>query len=351
MANIMITEKCNLKCSYCFADEFVNKSCNDMTKENFHRAIDFIMTDPNERIGLIGGEPTLHPHFKDLLEVLIKDNRVKKVIVFTNGINIHKFINQLTHPKFGLLINCNAPSEIGESLFQKTVSNLDLLIKEFYMKPKITIGINMHKPDFDFDYMIELLLRYDFDHVRTSIIVPRLSGSNKKIDPIEYFSIMKPSVKKFFMKLCQYKIMPNYDCNIMPSCLLDENEREFIHENLGTTNKNTNISGEFVKCSPVIDILPDLKAVRCFGLSEYDKANIWDFADIHELRHYFLNRFDHFAYNTVASPDCIKCRKRITMKCSGGCYLFKIDQINQLRELSDEMIKMNAKGGKNEYYK
>lgn len=338
MANIMITEKCNLKCPYCFADEFVNKHCVHMSMDNIRKAVDFILTDPNERVGLIGGEPTLHPQFREILEELIENPKVKKVIVFTNGINIGRFVNQLTHPKFCLLVNCNAPSEMGEGLFNRMVENLDLLIRKFYMRSRITLGINMHKPGFEYGYMLELLIRYGYDHVRTSIIVPKIS-SGTKVDPIEYFAKFKQSVKNFFTELVNNNITPNYDCNIMPSCLLDEKELGQIHEiSQKKGNRNTNLSGELAVCNPVIDILPDLKAVRCFGLSEQEKANIDGFRDIQELRHFFRNRFDCYAYNTAASPKCADCMQRKISKCSGGCLLFKIDQINEMKRRSDELL-------------
>ena len=331
MANIMITEKCNLHCIYCFADEFVNRECADISLDNFHRAVDFILTDPNERIGLIGGEPTLHSQFKEILESLIENPKVKKAIVFTNGSNIGSFVNQLTHPKFCLLVNCNAPSEIGNEAFERMTRNLDLLIKNYYMKSRITLGINMFKPDFEYQYMIQLLLRYGFDHVRTSITVPRVS-KNQRVDPIEYFLSFKKSVKQFFQELSSNNIIPNYDCNIMPSCLLDAQEVEQIKETLHKEGKQTNILGEHAVCSPVIDIMPDLQAVRCFGLSNYDKASILDFHHIQEIKNYFLNRFDHFAFNTSASHDCVGCQKRKTSKCFGGCLFFKIDKINALKD-------------------
>lgn len=48
MANVMITQRCNLSCPYCFANEFTNNNTNDITIENFIKALDFIKTDPNE---------------------------------------------------------------------------------------------------------------------------------------------------------------------------------------------------------------------------------------------------------------------------------------------------------------
>lgn len=43
MANIMMTDVCNLRCPYCFANEFVNKDTNEISEENFNRAVDFIV--------------------------------------------------------------------------------------------------------------------------------------------------------------------------------------------------------------------------------------------------------------------------------------------------------------------
>ena len=144
MANIMITKRCNLRCPYCFAEEFVGKSSDDITIDNFRTALDFALTNPNEEIGLIGGEPTVHSHFKEILEVIIHDDRVRICTLFTNGILIDKYINQLSHPKFKILINCNSPTDIGEKAFQKMKENIHLFANEFYMQERVTLGINMY---------------------------------------------------------------------------------------------------------------------------------------------------------------------------------------------------------------
>lgn len=42
MANIMLTDVCNLRCPYCFANEFVNVDKNEISEQNFKKAVDFI---------------------------------------------------------------------------------------------------------------------------------------------------------------------------------------------------------------------------------------------------------------------------------------------------------------------
>ena len=98
MPNIMLTYSCNLKCPYCFANEFVNKESSRISIENFAKAISFLTKEDIARVGLIGGEPTLHPEFKTILEMLITNRRISEVTLYTNGLQVDRYIEQLVTP-------------------------------------------------------------------------------------------------------------------------------------------------------------------------------------------------------------------------------------------------------------
>lgn len=83
MANIMLNDHCNLNCSYCFAKSTYGKNINNISLKNFKAALDFILKDNEEMVGLIGGEPTLHPQFEEIIKLLKYDKRVKNIILFT----------------------------------------------------------------------------------------------------------------------------------------------------------------------------------------------------------------------------------------------------------------------------
>lgn len=337
MSNIMITKKCNLKCPYCFANEFVNKNSVDMTIKDYLKAIDFSMTNPEEHIGIIGGEPTVHPQFAQMLEILIEDSRVQGVTIFTNGINLDQYIPQILHPKFSLLINCNSPQDMGQVAFDKMVSNIDLLVNKYYMKDRIALGINMYKESFEKEYILELLKRYDLRYLRTSISVPN-TEELKNTDSISHFMKMKESVLDFYFELLNNKIMPFYDCNQMPKCMLNNYERNKLEQLVEASGlEDRNLLCEVINCEPVIDILPDLRAIRCFALSDCHKANISDFNDIFELKAYFSNMFDAYGYNVLASKECKNCHDAQVMKCSGGCYAFKIKRMMEAHKLVSKL--------------
>ncbi len=347
MPNIMLTEVCNLRCPYCFANEFVNKNPNEISIENFKKALDFIATDPNNRcVGLIGGEPTIHSQFKELLKIIINDPRFDRATVYTNAIAVDKYWNELGHQKFGFLVNCNSPEDIGQSNFDRMVKNLDTMIFEKYMGDRVSLGINIYKPNFDFTYVLELLKKYNMKHLRFSITVPNMEYQRNK-NALNYFEIFKEPIKKFFKVMMENDVTPHFDCNKMPSCMMTEEDlmelRKYFPEpteaeKLIPVPENA-INSDVVRCFPVVDICHDLTAIRCFGLSEYTKVNIADFKCFSDLRNYYINSIDAFACNTSCSQDCLDCYQRKSLKCYGGCLAFKIDDILQMQKNSRELLK------------
>lgn len=343
MANVMMTDVCNLRCPYCFANEFVNKNKNEISEDAFDKAVEFIIGDgTHNTVGLIGGEPTVHSQFEYLMRKLIKDERIEGIMLYTNGILIDRFWDVICHPKIHLLINCNSPKDIGEKQYASLLKNLDTLFNQKMCGDRVTLGINTYSSNFDYDYMLDLLKRFEQRHVRFSITVPNMD-ENRNVDAHSYFKMMKPRMLDFFHDLLSAGIIPNFDCNKIPSCLMEENElrefdkylnNEFIKNNVGKSN----IVNSEVRCRPVIDIRQDLTAVRCFGLSETTKQKISDYAGIKELENYYIRTVDAYAYNTSYCKKCNECHLRSVMKCTGGCLAYKIKQINHVKEYADQMV-------------
>lgn len=336
MPNIMLTYGCNLKCPYCFANEFVNKKSNYITEENFVKAIEFLTREDDTRIGLIGGEPTLHPKFKEFLEYLINNRKVVEATIYTNGILLDRCINQIIAPKFRLLVNCNSPEEIGENQFEKLRNNLQLLVNDHYMRDRMNLGINLYKDDLDYSYIIELLKECGLHRVRISLTVPDFSTCGN-MNAIEYFKSRKPFLLKFLADMQKNNILPYYDCNKPPYCIWTVEEKEWLENMVAQYHVESNLIGDHAFCFPVIDILPNLQAVRCFGMSEYEKVNIDDFAGVSEIASYFLNHIDSASYQIPAVEECKECRKRQTRKCTAGCIGFKSESITKLNEFVMEL--------------
>jgi sulfatase maturation enzyme AslB (radical SAM superfamily) len=341
MPNIMINKTCNLQCPYCFANEFVNQDSyidkNNITEENFIKALEFSTKGQKPvRIGIIGGEPTLHPNFSKFVKLAAEHPKVNKVLIFTNGILLDKYFGLLANPKVCTLINANSPKDIGEERYKKMVKSIDFLINECNLENKISLGINMYKPDFDYSYMVELLTKYKFKTLRTAIAVPNMES--KKVNALEYFSSMKPRVFDFFRELEKINCMPTYDCNNMPRCVLTEDEAKWLQgfwKMESTANRRCTIT-DLPNCKPVIDILPNLETVRCFGCSDC-KANIDDFSNVEDLEKYFYRNYDIYTTFTDLYEKCKTCYYKKTNNCTGGCLAFKSNSIKEIKEKLGEI--------------
>lgn len=318
MSNVMLTEICNLYCPYCFADEFVNVEHHEITEENFVKAIDFLVSGKkiSGQVGLIGGEPTLHTRFGELLKHTLQDDRVKRVVIFTNGILLDETFDITAADKFNYLINLNSPRVIGEKVFHRIRGNIDTIVNRLNKKRSLTIGLNLYDPDMDCEFFIQTLKEYHINHARLSIAVPNRSmGSG-----FEQFARMKELVYSLYITLLYEGIDVIFDCNIPPICVWTQRELDklsLIQANFGSTRKGLRLGAN--RCNPVIDILPDLTAVRCFGLSDVTRVSIKDFENIDTLYEYYREAFDLKFSKIPTTPDCETCQMFLDGACFGGC--------------------------------
>ena len=314
----MINEVCNQKCPYCFASEFVNIRKNDISFENFVKALNFILTETEDqrhgRIGIIGGEPLLHPMFEKFMNYLIDSEDVKKITIYTNGVLIEKYIDVILNDKIGLLINVNSPDNVGIENFKKTEKAIDLLVNKYNKRNRLTIGLNIYD-NIDYSFFIELADKYKIPRVRLSIVVPAY-GQTK--NGFEHFIVLKNKVLEVTKSLLLRDIKYGFDCNWPVQCMWTEEEVEDL-KLMGLCSEYCDlIPLSYSRCSPVIDILPDLKAIRCFGLSDKTKMPINQFNSITDLRQYYLTNIDSALLQDPLLDKCYEC-DLFKCKCYGGC--------------------------------
>ena len=88
--NIILNSYCNLKCNYCFADEYMEETVNTPGKS---MDFDFFTEDVLPRvktaslINFMGGEPTLHPRFNEILSSALENMQPFSFLgIFTNAL-------------------------------------------------------------------------------------------------------------------------------------------------------------------------------------------------------------------------------------------------------------------------
>ncbi len=319
MANIALLNRCNLKCSYCFANDYTQDEGQDIDASTFVKILDFI--SPDREVGLIGGEPLLHEKIDTFLELLENDYRFRSVTLFTNGIYIDKHIDYLRGHKLIILINVNSREQIG-ARFDKIDSGIELLVSRG-MKESITLGINIYKENQSFDDLTYLVKKYGFRKIRVSVVIPQ----NKSEGGINYFYRMKATLLSLCRELKELGACPYYDCNAIPECVYTEEEKDLISSLPFNSEYEREIfMGKRSVCSPVIDIYPDMSATRCFGCYDY-KVKIDDFKSIVDLRNHFFMKIDSRFVHSFSRKECKDCYRYKTFGCFGGCLCYKNNDI------------------------
>ncbi len=77
---VEITDYCNFRCKWCFANSWLNKNPEHMRFGDLKKLIHFLSDSGVKQITLSGGEPTLYPHLRDA----IKEARKHDMIVHMN---------------------------------------------------------------------------------------------------------------------------------------------------------------------------------------------------------------------------------------------------------------------------
>ncbi|WP_449417384.1 radical SAM protein [Phormidium nigroviride] len=95
---IELTDKCNLSCPICYADSGIEEISPHSNQSRSHRSLaqiemmlDAVVANEGEPqiVQLSGGEPTLHPEFFEVMD-LVKSKPIKHLMINTNGVRIAK---------------------------------------------------------------------------------------------------------------------------------------------------------------------------------------------------------------------------------------------------------------------
>ena len=153
--DIELTRHCNINCKYCYSASG-NKLDDELTLEEIKQVI----TDAKElgarTVTLNGGEPTIHPHFKEIVEYISSKGMLTQL--FTNAIAITKESAQiLVENKVYPCVSIESlnPSvhdyltEVPGSL-EKTLQGIKNLIEAGYTKEMpLTINAVMMKANYN----------------------------------------------------------------------------------------------------------------------------------------------------------------------------------------------------------
>lgn len=94
---IAVTEKCNLRCTYCMPEEGVNFKHGDqiLSAADIHRVVGILATMGIRKVRFTGGEPTVRKDIATLIKGTVDTPGIRSINLTTNGILFDKYAEDL----------------------------------------------------------------------------------------------------------------------------------------------------------------------------------------------------------------------------------------------------------------
>jgi hypothetical protein len=251
--NISINNICNLNCTYCDRQGYVNRANEDeVSLADFKRLIRCLKEAGFQQCRIFGGEPTLHPRFSDLIKYAVKQGM--SVLLFTNGLFDEKtryFLfecgRQITY-----IWNINNPNEYSPRLKKLLFSNVSLLSRF----GTSLLGTNIYAPRQDLKYLGPLLKKKYFVQVRVALVHPAPLSRHIPIRPELQWKFI-PILTEAMKTSKKYQQSPVLiECTLVPCLLRNDSFRK-------TIDQYKPIIG---RCDGGFAIHPDLHYSSCNGL-------------------------------------------------------------------------------------
>jgi radical SAM protein with 4Fe4S-binding SPASM domain len=326
MTNLIVSRRCNQSCAYCFAADSLSANsllANSLSADSqsdyisleaFEQRLDYLDRSGIQQARFLGGEPTLHPQFPEL--VRRAQARGKQVIVFTNGWMppaALAALADLPDEQCSVILNVSASgaagggaaagSSLGEAArFQRQREVLRRLGQ------KAQPGCNLYKTDQSLNDVVRLIIESGCRRaIRVGLAQPVLQGGNAYL-PARAYRLVGEQIVHFAQNAARAEIKIELDCGFVRCMFSEENLCSLagLHADLGW------------RCSPIIDIDVDGEAFHCFPLAGKVHAQVGPQTTAADLREAFIQQTQIYRQAGIYK-ECSICPDKIDQTCSGGC--------------------------------
>ncbi|HSJ58323.1 MAG TPA: radical SAM protein [Anaerolineae bacterium] len=317
MANLIVSGVCNQNCAYCFTgDRFrrgpaprAAEATSFLSLDAFQVRLDFLTRSGLDEVRLLGGEPTLHPNFADLVARAVRSG--KSIVVFTNGLMppaALSCLEALPADRCRVIVNVNAPAHgAGDARF--------LLQEEVLSRlgARSCIGLNIHRTDFSPDFLLRLIVDTGCEPlIRLGLAQPSLSGANRHIQPGQYRAVATRLVP-FIKRADGAGVRTGFDCGFVP-CMFSPAELA----DLAAAGVDRGWH-----CSAILDVDLDDRVLYCFPLAALAALPLTSTVDAATLHTRFEKMMQPYRRAGVYR-ECSTCALRAAGECTGGCLAVTI---------------------------
>jgi hypothetical protein len=315
MPNILLTNFCNRSCPYCFALAQVKvgtwRPHWEMSDNEFKTILSYL-NPQRDVVSLLGGEPTLHSRFAEIVALSV--SRRYRIKIFTNGTTeqLRQISGTLTARQLTIILNLNAPHTYPDNQWAQIQANCE------YWGDRLRLSFNIFEPDFDWSYLKEAIVNWQIGpYVRIGITQPIRGMANQYL-PEKDLPQTYSRLVDMAEDMAREGITLGLDCGFR-ACGFSETQ-------LGTLIEcGTQL---LFDCKPVLDIGPDLMVWRCFPFATFEGVHLTDFSTMDQIASHFdaLWQEGQHQGNTA---ECATCENHLVKTCKGGCLSRTINTLSE----------------------
>ena len=331
---INLTDFCNQSCSFCFArEEMTSMNKKQIDINNFKKIALKLKKLNSFMLVLLGGEPTLHTDFEEILSFSMK--HFFSVRFFTNGVFSEKVRDAILQyaPRVELVINMSTPGfQFNKNTRQKVLENVEKLAPHTPITLSI-VNLYMNTGVFDSYKNIspETLKKVK---IKFSFMTPIVGDRN--LISINDFPKVGGVICKLIKKLEREgpPLKFGFDRLFRP-CMFSPKQVDFLKKRgLDYITKNTichetEPGGDGYWSGDFFHTTSDLTTFRCYPLSTIDLFKVTP-NNIKMLREKYTNLELEYRH-TYVLPECKKCPLFGYEKgqCNGPCLSFRMNALRK----------------------
>jgi MoaA/NifB/PqqE/SkfB family radical SAM enzyme len=306
VANLAISAVCNQNCSYCFTLDHRRRSGparSFLPVQDLEARLDFLKRSGIGEVRLMGGEPTLHPRFVELVERAGKAGF--KIVVFSNGLMPDRALSCLASlpvAECTVLVNVNDPAVAGQDVHARRCAAVKRL------GGRALLGFNVYRSDFRLDFLLPMIAEAGCrPAVRLGMAQPCLSGDNRYVHPRQYVAV-GARIAAFARIAAQSGVTLEFDCGFV-RCMFSARDLATLEASAADVDW---------RCNPILDVDIEGQVIHCYPLSDLGGLPLTPETDAPALRSAFACRTRPYRQAGVFS-ECSTCPFKAAGECPGGC--------------------------------
>jgi len=331
---VCITYKCNLRCSYCYACGLEKDFPQDMTVENFKKLISWAKSNRWTVIRFLGGEPTSHPDFSEMLDIC-RQNQMR-IGMATNNIyptSLLSRIDRIHKQFFSINYNNDFLDKKQKKIFEDNLQQLSA------KKMLFEFSLVIDRKSVDLKNLFTLANKYKPIAIRASIAIPGFSGDRSLEELRKNFGAVFGQIAKIQEQCIKLEI-PFYMYRPLLPCLFESGQWEKLKRVFPFvcfTRCPIGVKGDYAQA---VVVNPDLSIFPCIAIF-VKGPNILSFDSRQQISEFYKDALK----KKISAPlmdECKSCQKHEKFLksiqeprqqkttsyyeetlCQGGCLSFR----------------------------